>query len=274
MTVVAIRGGLGNQIWQLAAGWLNAKASNTPLVLDFSLHACYGRGRSKFWLDHYRLDSLDPVSITCWAAPSSVTLFAGPWRRIKRALGSSPTATRLSHFMSFEEGTLPQLAAATPLRLDGYFQDSAVLEAATLAGFPTAIYPMEIGPRIADLSSKLWDGITVHVRRDDLPYELHVSNDWYVNQVESLRDTIGSDIPVTVFSDDPCLVSGSYGALSGMGEFHVLNSENLTPPELLYMMSCNRAFIGSRGTFSFWAGRFSVVNGSALVVLPAEPGRA
>jgi hypothetical protein len=196
-------GGLGNQMFQYAAGRALALRQGAPLELDISGFASYP-------LRRYELDAftLDAGLCLSGAKASPVAGFAAAARRW---FGRKPAAAmrvyREPHFQ-FDENLARQRA---PVIIDGYWQSERyfadAVDAIRAEFTPRA--PLEPSNRaVAEEIRSATNPVSLHVRRGD-----YVSNPetsavhgvcppaYYEASVKLLKDRLGP-LTLYVFSDD------------------------------------------------------------------------
>lgn len=241
---VRIKGGIGNQLFQMAFGyflrdvygsrviydlsWFKKEYSNramTSLIIDVSHKTTYNRVLRRFF-----------VSIDKYAGESD---YSNDNTRSTYSL--RPNLQRYRYF-------------------DGYFQHAEI--AAYLKNY---------------LLSKMFeqntidsvDAIAVHIRRGDYlnqtVMKIHglCSIGYYVNSVSLLRSTLG-DLPVHVFTDSPEYVAQE------IPRTWILRPSSSSHEHDLLAMSSYRGLVTSNSTFSWWSAFLKTAGGSRAdtVVLP------
>jgi hypothetical protein len=239
--VVALRGGLGNQLFQAAfAGWIESRTGRRPLF-DISAR------RSS--LDILRVPSLGDevrsrllMSSRYWPAVGG--RMAGAARLIRTLHGP-----RTIHCDDTAWGpSSPDLTR--PAWWFGYFQRER--------------YAHDVAAQLLSALSPQEDelvGVGVHVRRADMvgkPTE--VPPNWFRIAVEMAAAEVVTS-RVRVWSDDPAWCR----AHLDLGRPFELAAPG-SPLDHLATMSRCRALIISRSTFSWWAARLAWARGARVYV--------
>jgi hypothetical protein len=241
--VVGLRGGLGNQLFQVAfARWLESR-SGRAVTFDVSCHR------------DLRLDVLDlPVlgnrvrsgvlsRTRLWPAPSG--RLSGIGSAIRVANGP-----RAIHRDDSSWGpTSPDLA--TPAWWQGYFQRNEYA--------PSIV--RELASALDRIEGTDAPVVGIHVRRGDMVDKTWaVPSAWFRHALEVSRTNASR---ACVWSDDPDWC----GEHLDLGfDFEVARPG--TPVEHLAALSHCRLLVISRSTFSWWAARVAMEHG-ARVVFPS-----
>lgn len=231
----ALIGGLGNQMFQYAAGRAQALRLGCELVLDTApLHE---RGRHtprRYELDVYRIQA------------SVDTLNAAQLRRMlpadESALGRSQT-----------------LKARPGSRLNGYWQSErhfAHIRQHLLAEFTLKAAPSPYVASMADRIRGAAHSTSVHFRRGDYvsnpsAAEFHgvCPDSYYQNALAELRRTATATPELFVFTDDPQWVSQHAQLPPGRV---LVDCTRSTSAEDIWLMSLCRHHIIANSSFSWW----------------------
>lgn len=274
----ALGGGLGNQLFQFAAGRALSLRLRLSLKLDYadSLDSWGRRGNetAAFGLVHERLSDHERA---LWLGPGST-----PWtqRRLCRWIDRALLRRRLVETGAGDPAHLRQ--AARPAFLCGlwqgeeFFRDHAdAIRAELLAGAPSCAG----SPWFRDLSAP--DSVALHIRRGDYvkPDVVRTlglcSPDYYVRATSLLRQRIPAP-RFFLFTDDPEWVS-AHPVLGKLGP--VIPPDRDHPARDLVLMSRCRHFITANSTFSWWAAWLGqrpdsiVINPAPWFDAPPVPGR-
>jgi Glycosyl transferase family 11 len=210
VVVARLIGGLGNQMFQYAAGRALALRCGASLKLDLSGFAAYPKR-------HYELDDF-PIC----AAPASDADRAefgfrasGAWaawgRRVRRLLGVDIGPTGAPVYSERHFHFDPRVRDLTPpVFLDGYWQSEKYFAdcAELLRREFTPHEPLDAAN--ADIATRIAavEAVSLHVRRGDYVSELDVSRyhgicrpDYYRSAVDYIAQRV-QDIHLFVFSDD------------------------------------------------------------------------
>lgn len=251
MIVTRLIGGLGNQMFQYAAGRALAARRGVPLRIDRRGFADYKT--HAFGLQHFAANLVD-------AEAGELPMGGGESRLnrwLRRVSGREPKVFAERAF-TFDPEVLG-LGAGT--YLDGYWQSERYfsdLESVIREDFRIVTPPSDENRAWLDHIGRV-GSVSMHVRRGD-----YVSNpsanavhgtcdlDYYRRAVATVAARVGGDIELFVFSDDPDWVRDnmelSYPA-------HLVRHNNAdTNYEDLRLMSACRHHIIANSTFSWWGG--------------------
>ena len=242
-----VAGGLGNQLFMLAAGWEQAARLDCPLYLDTSTFAVNR-------LRGYGLDQLDVPAIRLGPAQS-------PWRTVRLPRGRHwPVPRRYPGPVYLERSVAhfsPKIFRVRPgTSLVGYFQSPhyfpGVREALIDSLWRVPESPEETAV-IADFRSR--PAVTLHLRRGDY-LSADSNKDFLATVAYALRAVrvvrrAGYDQHVRVFTDSVDLVRDELREIDGvelvdkdvqLGDFATLKA-----------MAAGTAMIMSNSSFSWWA---------------------
>lgn len=229
---IRIQGGLGNQLFGIAAAQSLAWRLDVPVKIDLSIVE----------KDPNRKFELEPLGYS--RIPSGRTSHSPRFREV-----------------SFNfDSRWPSIAV--PVTLEGYFQswkyfqpDSSRVRDMFVSLLKTAtVSEFHVRPFVA-----------VHARRGDfleprtLAYHGVCSTGYFVNAIQRIRQMVGQ-LPVTVFSDD----QGFAATLAGLVEDATAAPSEPTLVSLARMSRAS-AHIISNSTFSWWSAWLA---GSPTVVAP------
>tara|TARA_R110002096_G_scaffold194020_2_gene376106 strand:- start:682 stop:1551 length:870 start_codon:yes stop_codon:yes gene_type:complete len=251
MIIVRMKGGLGNQMFQYAAGRSLALKTGLPLVLDLRHYnrehehgyALGGLGLADISYDEARL----PPS------PRDSPLAYGLWRFARRK-------PQLLH----ENGACfdPAIAAVCgPAWIEGYFQSERYFAAHTEA------IRSELTPTTPlDALNARWlakikadpCAVSVHVRRGDyvrnLKFAAHhgtCTPNYYARALDHVARQMGAEPVIYAFSDDPDWVRNN---LQLPAQIKVVGHNDASRNvEDLRLMSACRHHIIANSSFSWWA---------------------
>lgn len=260
MIVTNIIGGLGNQMFQYAAGRRAALKSGCDLGLDLTSMAGYGL--RTFGLDQFALGDgvhrdVDGVAFSRGR---------GLTGRVRRTLFGDRDVREAS--FRFDPRVLE---VRPPARLVGYWQSEKYFEDVAdriRADFALA-RPMADGrrPILERIQSSL--SVSVHVRRGDYVTDaataaVHGSCtlDWYARAVTVAAEGFADPV-FFVFSDDPDWVRANL-ALPGRIEVIDPQSDGRDAEDMHLMAAC-RSHVIANSTFSWWAAWLDPRPGKRIV---------
>jgi hypothetical protein len=256
-----LTGGLGNQLFILAAGLSIAEVGTLRLRLDVGdlLHDPV----RTFELDQFEWpNEIDLGRLRCgdWAAMTPEVIFRNAYRFQKR---------RRATVADLDEGR-DLFSRWNGLVATGYFQDPRWITSRTAALMRHALRepasPSEVFLRSADQLSRLGDYISVHVRRGDYTAtgSIHavLSEDYYQRGLAEIRSRKGAfDLPIVLFTDD---VTGEAARL--VDATRVLDGTvPLTSAEVMVLMSRGRHCVIANSSFSWWAAFVGEQEGRIVV---------
>lgn len=260
---VIIRGGLGNQMFQVAfATALACRFGVTPKYVDLSSRARVARSwaLSCFGIEPDHIGSLTQARLAATAVLS---------RRLRLRNFDKLTGTMIE----LEEFAAAPATDKAPRLISGYWQGPAYFaghEAAVRAALRFPQVPQEWGVLPEANGRKR---VAIHVRRGDYVSDpvaraVHLVCDaaWYRNAWNQLRTCV-SDCQAIVFSDDAGWASQN---LMLEGDVHYVCTERGRPAwaDMAQMSQCQH-FIISNSSFSWWAAYLGQSKDSR-VVAPAR----
>jgi hypothetical protein len=275
---VSLIGGLGNQMFQYAAGKALAERHRVPLALDIS-------GFRDYALRPFLLDRLlVPEAITSVQAKPAekpeINFTRAKWKaRIDRLLGraglpklaSSPNEYREPHF-HYD----PAFEALGPrISLFGYFQSERYFN--SIAGnLRDWFSPREpLGDAAAAALKRIETSrlpVSVHVRRGDYlkpgTHEVHgiLGESFYRRVFDRLESTIGHEVELFIFSDDPAAAEHVLSFIPGSRLNHV-GGDPERPWEDMALMARCRHHVIANSSFSWW-GAWLNPSPDKIVVAP------
>ena len=262
MVVVKLKGGLGNQLFQYAAGRCLAERNNDTLKLDLTYPNASDR---PYELKHFyiRAEIADPRDL--------------PHSRRRRYLDKPPSRFRIGQPRRWTaqkgSGFSTHFYDLTgDIFLDGYWQSEKFFEPiSTLIRRDLQINHPPEGESIRDLLEIAagGDSISVHVRRGDYvsspeTRRFHgLCNQEYFQQAVELLSERVSEPHVLIFSDDP---EWTRANLSFRFPTTFASESNNDAHEELRVMSVCKHHVISNSSFSWWGAWLSE---SENVIAPA-----
>lgn len=254
---VELQGGLGNQMFQYAAGHALARRTGAELCLDLSHFA-------RFRTRRYLLD--------CYAVPAAVSRerSSGAWRRLAHALADHARRrlripARLLH-AGFEIYAQPGFhfdpvfeSLAPPVHLNGYFQSELYFQA--VADEVRQLFTIRV-PSSAGFAAQCdailatgWP-VSIHVRcgdylSDPVARDVHglCDRDYYRRAIALARRLSPKPPSYFVFSDD---MARARELLSGLGDAVYLDGDVERPWEDIALMAACRGHVIGNSSFSWW----------------------
>ncbi|PDT58062.1 alpha-1,2-fucosyltransferase [Bradyrhizobium diazoefficiens] len=265
MITVSLIGGLGNQMFQYAAGKALAERHGVGLALDLS-------GFRSYPLRSFLLDRLlVPEAITAAQAEAGVpdksesNFVRAKWRgRIDRLLGRAGLPQLAQQPHEYREPHFhydPAFEAQGPrTTLFGYFQSERYFGriAESLRGWFSPREP--VGGAAAEMLARIQASrlpVSVHVRRGDYlnpgAAEFHgiLGDAYYREALGRLEGAIGGEMELFVFSDDPAAAEQLLSFIPKSRLVHV-RGEPERPWEDMVLMARCRHHIIANSSFSWW----------------------
>jgi hypothetical protein len=243
--VVAMEGGLGNQMFQYAAGRALALRTGTHLGLD--LRPLLRHGQRAYGLADFQLNQ--GLELITDGRPEHV----GGLRRLFRRLTSGEQTFRESGF-AYDERIR---SAVAPLRLEGYFQSERYFsDAADTLRADFTPHP-ELLAAIDTLAERLLPPgprLSLHVRRGDYanPATMAVHGlmapEYYDRALSAVTELVGQ-VTVCVFTDEPAWVRAN---LRLPAETRFISEQTRTALQDLVLMSRCNHHITANSSFSWW----------------------
>lgn len=263
MIIVRLRGGLGNQLFQYAAGFALARHHNTPLKFD--LYYYKKHPYRKFELDKFAF----PVDI---ATREEVHQFTGS-NPVIRYVNKRENYLRCPHvftqpYYHFYED---YFKLPSPMYLNGYFQSEKYfqnIKPELASGFGLATALDDQNKALAD-QIRATNSISVHVRRGD--YTKGVYNSFFGGLTEQYYRLAVSKILSSVenpqfyvFSDD---ITWCKNNLRLKDAFFVEHNKGDNAYKDLFLMAQCRHNIIANSSFGWWAAWMNA-NPDKIVIAP------
>ena len=249
MIIVRLRGGLGNQLFQYAAGKALAEHHRTELALD--LYTYSKHPYRKFELSKFNIDARE-------ATRSEVHQFTGnnPVVRYLNKLENyfrCPNVFAQPHYHFFEDF----LSLPPDLYLSGYWQSEKYFSSVTsiIAKQLTPKEPLDAINSSLQNKIQSQNSVSLHVRRGDYASATTYSSffgllpkEYYEKAIAKMSHEVDNPI-FYFFSDDPEWFRKTFAGLNG--EFIDHNRSEDGYKDLLLMSSCRHNIIAN-STFSWW----------------------
>jgi hypothetical protein len=267
MITVSLIGGLGNQMFQYAAGKALATRHGVPLALDISgFEAGDLRDTPRsFLLDRLRVPEADRLGTRCAAAKPVNNFTRSLWKQrfdrlLARAclpkLGASPNEYREPHF--HYDQRFEVLGPTTSLF--GYFQSERYFSsiAASLRDWLRPRLPL--GEAAAATLARIEASrlaVSVHVRRGDYlkpgTVETHgiLGEDYYRAAVARLESAVSREAELFVFSDDAAAAEQVLSFAPKSRLIHVHGDPERPWEDVALMADCRHHVIAN-SSFSWW----------------------
>ncbi len=270
MILVKLQGGLGNQLFQYAAGRRLAEHNSVPLKLDIS----------SFALQDKRMYELGNFAIQeSFASPAEIAGFkqyekkntpgktAFSFSRITDFVYNFLRADKTKYATEWSAGFNPEILTLTdPCYLDGYWHSEQYFKESENTIRKEFALKKPLSPyyqKIADTISKAPAAVALHVRRGDFASEkvtaaLHLVCDpaYYARAVQCITKKVPNPV-FFVFSDDIAWVKQHLTLPPSTVYVSPNQSSDQKNDEELITMSLCKHFIISNSSYSWWAAWLS-----------------
>jgi len=262
--IVALEGGLGNQMFQYAAA--RAASARTSSMLALDIRPLRTSGERGYSLGAFRL--LESVEL--------VTEGPAPRRngRIRNFFNSLLGGERRFRESGFRYD--PAVLSINPnLRMEGYFQSERYFADIAPAIREDFTPREDLLAEINLLAEKLIPSgpcVSLHVRRGDYtnPATMAVHGlldaPYYEKALRLVTERIGQALPICVFTDEPAWARAN---LALPGEPRFISEHTRSPLQDLILMSRCTHHITANSSFSWW-GAWLNPSQDKIVVTPAR----
>jgi len=262
--VVALEGGLGNQMFQYAAA--RAVAARTSSRLGLDIRPLRAFGARAYSLDAFRLR--EPLEL--------ITEGPAPRRngRIRNYINSLLGAERIFRESGFRYNAAI-LGISSGARLEGYFQSERYFADIAQSVREDFIPREDLLAEINALAENLIPTepcVSLHVRRGDYanPATMAIHGlldaSYYEKALRLVAERTGQSFPVCVFTDDTVWVRAH---LPLPAETRFISEQTKTPLQDLMLMSRCTHHITANSSFSWW-GAWLNPRQDKVVVTPAR----
>lgn len=276
MVIVRIKGGLGNQLFQYAAGYALARRMNTELIIDTSFFPSQT-------LRGYRLNKLkiENVKVLDSAQTPMVALLNNRYinkafRKMHRTI--TPCGKEFVYLLENKLGIEEELFSLSRknIYLDGYYQSEQYFSEyrkEILCQFVQK-YELETEYLKKECEVKNVNSIAVHVRRGDFlkaqndsnPRHYLLGKKYYEKAIKYIRNGVKEPI-FFWFSDDINWVKDNFGVQTDF-RFISLKTKNSDIDEMMLMRNCKH-IIAANSTFSWWSAWLNE-NKEAIKIVPEK----
>lgn len=265
MIIVRLRGGLGNQLFQYAAGRALATLHQVPLKLDLYTYAQHPY--RKFELHHFNIDATE-------ASRAEVHRFTGS-NPVVRYLNKRenyfrcPGVFAQPHYHFYDDFLL----LPSNMYLSGYWQSEKYFSgiAGAIRQQFTPTQALDDRNTAFQKQMKTQASVAVHVRRGDYNSKSYASffgtltEAYYGEAMTQVRKRVGDPV-FYFFSDDIPWCKSTFGTTGA--EFISHNTGGDAYKDMLLMSSCQHNIIAN-STFSWW-GAWLNENPDKVVIAPRQ----
>lgn len=280
--VLKLEGGLGNQLFQLAAGYYVASKLNTELILDqYSIPLTTVHGEKRNGFEQFEIPPLPSKKSIVYldALPKKLAVFLA--RRsliIKKILiklrmsASNPEKLALFLETNSANSTKDLLKIDIPMKLHGNFQSWTIVEKASEFGFPKVLRLCEIPVWIKTLENDLdiRDGIALHFRvgldaRRNYNFR-QPKMKYYLKALELLKNRRNPK-GIYVLSDNIEQTKDLFRDKIDVQIRYLEMPDDSSPAERMYVLSLFGGIICANSSFCGWAA-WSIYNSGGDVIVP------
>lgn len=246
--IIRLKGGLGNQLFQFNYGFILCNQHKIDVFYD---------SKTGFETDFYRRSAFDSMfSINGFNKYSGVFSNLTLLRLFKILNKYIKTSVFRWIYINEDQNSLKNFRAnlgSNNYYIEGYFQDNSIINKNYLNMLNEKLFNVSVN----DLNEEL---LIIHYRSDQFDHTL--SFDYYEKSVVYFIEKFKIN-KVIIYSDSKKVeeLSNYLNIQCGLNLQIETNWEDIAPEILLRKFISARYFIGSNGTFSFWAcilgtGRF------------------
>lgn len=137
----------------------------------------------------------------------------------------------------------------------GFFQAPKIIKHAEFLGFPERLQLKKRSSACIQVCTNLHANPTagLHVRLQDFPLKDRLPPEYYLSALDKVFEQLPDVQQAVVFTDEPSAIGPYLGVLKPWKP-QLVDTDGLTPPELLEAMTCTAAFVSCKSSLSFWAG--------------------
>jgi hypothetical protein len=280
--ILKLEGGLGNQLFQFAAGYFLAAKNDSVLFVDqYSIPLTTVHGEKRVGFSEFQINRLpkNKEIVLLKALPSSFSIKCS--KRVPnlkklllkiRMWTSNPQSLSMFIETNNEGSKNDFLNINCPVKLHGNFQSWEIVEKAARYGFPRILRLKDSPNWIKALEENIdfKKSIVLHFRvGDDTRANYNFKQpelSYYLAALQILRgkkDFSG----VYVLSDDITRTKDLYGSKLDEDFQYLAMPDESTPAERLHVLSLFGGIVCANSTFCGWAA-WSISNSGGEVVVP------
>lgn len=280
--ILKLEGGLGNQLFQLAAGYQLATKINSNLVIDqYSIPLTTVHGEGGFGFGEFYIDELPGGTkiVILKSLPSKLLInLAKKIPSVKRLLlkirSHTSNPQKLTHFIELNEVDSKSdfFNIKSSVKLHGNFQSWEIVEKAAQFGFPRILRLKDSPSWIKTLERKIdfKKSIVLHFRVGNdarANYNFKQPNiAYYLSALHILRAKKDFE-GIYILSDDINRVKDMFESKLDKDYQYLDMPNESSPAERLFVLSLFGGIVCANSTFCGWAA-WSIYNSGGEVVVP------
>jgi|LakMenEpi03Aug12_release.lakeMendotaPanAssembly.Ray.scaffolds.fasta_scaffold503005_1 hypothetical protein len=280
--ILKLEGGLGNQLFELAAGYYLAAKLKLDLNVDqYSIPLTTVHGETDSGFAPFETLSLPNSRMVRFLPnmPSKLTISLGKRNTFLKRLfikarlfTSNPQNVPLFLESNDSNSDAEFFEIEQPLKLHGNFQSWSIVERAAQYGFPRVIRLRTVPQWITDLekSIKFKNSFVIHFRvGDDTRTNSNFKQPekkYYLEAIKLMRSLKSFDNAYIV-SDEISRVKEMFGDIFSEDSNYLEMPRDSSPAERLYVMSLFGGIVCANSTFCGWAA-WSIYNSGGEVIVP------
>lgn len=280
--ILKLEGGLGNQLFQLAAGYQLASKINSNLVIDqYSIPLTTVHGETGFGFGEFYIHELPGGTkiVILKSLPSKLLInFAKKIPNVKRLLlkirlhTSNPKKLILFTELNEVDSKNDFFNIKSPVKLHGNFQSWEIVEKAAQLGFPRILRLKDSPNWIKALEKKIdfKKSIVLHFRvGNDARANYNFKQPdiaYYLSALHILRAKKEFE-GIYIVSDDINRVKDMFESKLDKDFQYLVMPDESSPAERLFVLSLFGGIVCANSTFCGWAA-WSIYNSGGEVVVP------
>ena len=257
MIITRLTGGLGNQMFQYAAGRALALRLGVPLKLDISWFAAMGGATPR----EYMLP-IFPITAT-EAAPEEIERAACCKRHILAKLLRRPKKRGRHYIVEPSYNYWPGFVSlSAPAYLDGYWQQEKYFADIAEVIRRDFTFPSFVCPEAENLAAEIASSpkaVCIHIRRGDYlanpaTNQVHglCSPEYYKKALATLAAKLGSGLKLFAFTDEPAWVRENFDTRGYPATVIGFPEHQAEPWHDMHLMSLGAHHVLANSSFSWW----------------------
>ena len=277
--VLKLEGGLGNQLFEFAAGYYLAGKLDTSLVLDqYGIPLTNHLREPGFSFGEYtwpHINGRNRISVLPKTMSKEFAILSKRYKFLERLLLKYRMhKSNIYHCPIFCETDNDSdfFNIIQSVKLHGNFQSWNIVEEATKFGFPRVFELKKPSMWVKEFmaGNNLTNSVAIHFRLgwdsvDNIDFS-QPSIKYYLSAIEFLKKS-STDLNFYVFSDDISLAKERYGKIFGKDFRYVDPPANEMAAQKQFLLSKFGTIVCANSTFCSWAG-WSISNSGGQVIIP------